>query len=221
MSEQVTDRSTVDALRADFQVRLAAAGTDAAVKALADEFLSRKSGSVTGLMKTLGTLAPDARREFGALVNALKQEIETRRRGTPTALAPSRPPAGAVDVTLPARERLVGHVHPLMLVRQQVEDIFAHMGYEILEGPEVEDDFHNFEALNMPPDHPARDMQDTLYLDMPIVGRHMGRAQGPRARGTGPRGDVAANAHLGDADPLHEDVPAAGPHHRARPRLSS
>jgi phenylalanyl-tRNA synthetase alpha chain len=170
MSEQVTDRSTVDTLRADFQVRLAAAGTDAAVKALADEFLSRKSGSVTALMKTLGSLAPDARREFGALVNALKQHIETaveeRRRG----LAASRPPAGAVDVTLPARERLVGHVHPLMLVRQQVEDIFAHMGYEILEGPEVEDDFHNFEALNMPPDHPARDMQDTLYLDMPIVG---------------------------------------------------
>ena len=170
MSEQVTDRSTVDALRADFQVRLAAAGTDAAVKALADEFLSRKSGSVTALMKTLGSLAPDARREFGALVNALKQHIETaveeRRRG----LAASRHPAGAVDVTLPARERLVGHIHPLMLVRQQVEDIFAHMGYEILEGPEVEDDFHNFEALNMPPDHPARDMQDTLYLDMPIVG---------------------------------------------------
>ncbi|HWV94458.1 MAG TPA: phenylalanine--tRNA ligase subunit alpha [Vicinamibacterales bacterium] len=170
MSEQVADRSTVDALRADFQVRLAAAGTDAAVKALADEFLSRKSGSVTALMKTLGSLAPDARREFGALVNALKQHIETaveeRRRG----LAASRHPAGAVDVTLPARERLVGHIHPLMLVRQQVEDIFAHMGYEILEGPEVEDDFHNFEALNMPPDHPARDMQDTLYLDMPIVG---------------------------------------------------
>ena len=178
MSEQVTDRSTVDALRADFQVRLAAAGTDAAVKALADEFLSRKSGSVTALMKTLGSLAPDARREFGALVNALKQHIEAaveeRRRG----LAASRPPAGAVDVTLPARERLVGHVHPLMLVRQQVEDIFAHMGYEILEGPEVEDDFHNFEALNMPPDHPSRDMQDTLYLDMPITGGTWGAHRG-------------------------------------------
>ena len=170
MSEQVADRSTVDALRADFQVRLAAAGTDAAVKALADEFLSRKSGSVTALMKTLGSLAPDARREFGALVNALKQEIESAVEERRKALVASRPPAGAVDVTLPARERLVGHVHPLMLVRQQVEDIFAHMGYEILEGPEVEDDFHNFEALNMPPDHPARDMQDTLYLDMPIVG---------------------------------------------------
>ena len=115
-----------------------------------------------------------------------------------------------------------------MLVRQQVEDIFAHMGYEILEGPEVEDDFHNFEALNMPPDHPARDMQDTLYLDMPIVGGTWGahcnvrRAERVASPGAaGPRGDVAANAHLGDADPLHEDVPATGPHHRARSRLPS
>src|SRR4030095_11951956 len=170
MSELAPDRSAIDALRADFRGRLDAAGTDAAVKALADEFLSRKSGSVTGLMKTLGTLAPDRRREFGALVNALKQEIETAVEERRQTLTASRPPAGAVDVTLPSRAQPVGHVHPLTLVRQQVEDIFAHMGYEILEGPEVEDDFHNFEALNMPPDHPARDMQDTLYLEMPIVG---------------------------------------------------
>src|SRR6185295_12086629 len=192
MSEQVTDRSTVDALRADFQVRLAAAATDAAVKALADEFLSRKSGSVTGLMKTLGSLAPDARREFGALVNSLKQDIEVAVEERRRTLAASRPPAGAVDVTLPARERLVGHVHPLMLVRQQVEDIFAHMGYEILEGPEVEDDFHNFEALNMPPDHPARDMQDTLYLGVPIVGGVWGAHRGSALGGTPPDAQVRA-----------------------------
>ena len=178
MSETAPDRSIIDALRADFHVRLAAAGTDAAVKAIADEFLSRKSGSVTGLMKTLGTLAPDARREFGSLVNALKQEIETAVEQRRQALASSRPPADAVDVTLPSRVRPVGHVHPLMQVRQQVEDIFAHMGYEILEGPEVEDDFHNFEALNMPPDHPARDMQDTLYLGSPIVGATWGAHRG-------------------------------------------
>ncbi|HEU4880453.1 MAG TPA: phenylalanine--tRNA ligase subunit alpha, partial [Gemmatimonadaceae bacterium] len=178
MSESLLDRDAVDRLRADFGTRLAAAGTDAAVKALADEFLSRKSGSVTGLMKTLGTLAPDARREFGALVNSLKQDIEVAVEERRRTLAAARPPTGAVDVTLPSRERLVGHVHPLMLVRQQVEDIFAHMGYEILEGPEVEDDFHNFEALNMPPDHPARDMQDTLYLDMPIAGGTWGAHRG-------------------------------------------
>jgi phenylalanyl-tRNA synthetase alpha chain len=81
-------------------------------------------------------------------------------------------------VTLPGRELPLGRVHPLMRVRQQVEDLFTRMGYEILEGPEVEDDFHNFEALNMPPDHPARDMQDTLYLDAPIVGGVWGANKG-------------------------------------------
>ena len=178
MSELAPDRSAIDALRADFHVRLAAAGTDAAVKALADEFLSRKSGSVTGLMKTLGTLVPEARREFGALVNTLKQEIETAVEERRQTLAAARPPAGAVDVTLPSRVRPVGHVHPLMLVRQQIEDIFSHQGYEILEGPEVEDDFHNFEALNMPPDHPARDMQDTFYLESgPLLRTHTSNVQ--------------------------------------------
>ena len=179
MSEPAPNRSTIDALRADFRVRVAAAATDAALKALADEFLSRKSGIITGLMKTLGTLAPDLRREFGALVNGLKQEIETTVEERRVTLAASRPPADAVDVTLSPRVRPVGHAHPLMLVRQQVEDIFGHMGYEILEGPEVEDDFHNFEALNMPPDHPARDMQDTLYLGSPIVGSTWGGHRSP------------------------------------------
>jgi phenylalanyl-tRNA synthetase alpha chain len=178
MAASAPDRDTIERLRADFRARLAAAATDAAVKALADQFLSRKSGSVTGLMKTLGTLAPEARREFGALVNALKQEIETAVDERRQALAAARPPAGAVDVTLPSRQRPIGHMHPLMQVRQQVEDIFTRMGYEILEGPEVEDDFHNFEALNMPPDHPARDMQDTLYLGVPIVGGTWGAHKG-------------------------------------------
>ena len=89
-------------------------------------------------------------------------------------MAASRPPAGAVDVTLPGRPMPVGRVHPLMQLRHDVEDIFARMGFEILEGAEVEDDFHNFEALNMPPDHPARDMQDTLYLAAPIAGSPWG-----------------------------------------------
>ena len=122
-------------------------------------------------MKTLGTLPPEARREFGALVNALKtgdrngarreRGARSQPRGRPPARSTSRCPAASVPL---------GRVHPLMRVRQQVEDIFTRMGYEILEGPEVEDDYHNFEALNMPPDHPARDMQDTLYLGAPIVG---------------------------------------------------
>jgi len=175
----IADRSTVDALRADFRARLAAASSDRDLKTLNDEFLSRKTGSVTTLLKSLSALPADARREFGQLVNALKTEIESALDDRRAALASSRPPAGAVDVTLPSRQIPIGRVHPLMRVRQQVEDIFARMGYEILEGPEVEDDYHNFEALNMPADHPARDMQDTLYLGAPIVGGTWGAHTGP------------------------------------------
>ena len=170
MPDSAPDRSVVEATRADFSARLAGADSDQKLKALHDEFLSRKSGAVTGLMKTLGTLAPEARREFGQLVNTLKNDIETALDEKRAALESTRQPAGAVDVTLPGRRLPMGRIHPLMRVRREVEDIFTHMGYEILEGPEVEDDFHNFEALNMPPDHPARDMQDTLYLDAPIAG---------------------------------------------------
>ena len=178
MTESTIDRSAIDSARAQFQARLPEARTDQSLKALADEFLGRKSGVVTGLMKTLGALPPDTRRAFGALVNALKSDIESAIDAQRLVLDATRQPAGAVDVTLPGRAQPIGRVHPLMRVRQEVEDIFSRMGYEILEGPEVEDDFHNFEALNMPPDHPARDMQDTLYLETPIVGGAWGAHRG-------------------------------------------
>jgi phenylalanyl-tRNA synthetase alpha chain len=181
---------TIESLKADFRRRLSDSHTVATLKELHDHWLGRKAGVVTGLMKRLGSLSPDERRSFGALVNALKTEIEQaleERRGT---LASSAP-ADGVDVTLPGRDLSAGRVHPLMRVREQVEDIFSHMGYEILEGPEVEDDFHNFEALNMPPDHPARDMQDTLYLAAPVIGgtwgAHRYPALPPDERGTARR----------------------------------
>jgi len=166
----VADLSALERLRAEFASRLAAAATDRALKALDDDFLSRKSGTVTALLKALPTLPAEERRAFGSQVNALKTEVEAALAERAAALAAARPPAGAVDISLPARDCAIGRVHPLMQVRQQVEDIFTRMGYEVLEGPEVEDDVHNFEALNMPADHPARDMQDTLYLSHPIVG---------------------------------------------------
>ena len=77
-------------------------------------------------------------------------------------------PAGAIDVTLAGRPVKLGHRHPLTIIREEIEQIFAGLGFEILHGPEVEDDYHNFEALNMPPEHPARDMQDTLYLEQAL-----------------------------------------------------
>ena len=142
---------------------------------------------MTQALKGLATLAPEARRTVGQQLNALKSEIESALDDKRAAVEATRAPAGAVDVTLASRAIPVGRVHPLMRVRQQVEDIFTHMGYEILEGPEVEDDYHNFEALNMPPDHPARDMQDTLYLGAPIVGGTWGAH-----RGTLPEAQVRA-----------------------------
>jgi phenylalanyl-tRNA synthetase alpha chain len=178
MSDPSPDRHTIDALRRAFEARMADAATEQTLKSLQDEFLGRKSGSVPALLKKLGALSPEARPEFGALVNALKTEIEAAIDGKRQAVRAVRPIAGAIDVTLPGRSLPLGRIHPLMRVRQQVEDIFTRMGYEILEGPEVEDDFHNFEALNMPPDHPARDMQDTLYLSAPIVGGVWGAHRG-------------------------------------------
>ena len=178
MPDAISDRSAIESLRARFLAQLSTAASERECKALTDEFLSRKSGAVTALLKQMAAIPPDARREFGQLVNALKTEIEDALRDRRQTLEAARPPAGAVDVTLPARPLPIGRIHPLMRVRQEVEDIFARMGYEILEGPEVEDDYHNFEALNMPPDHPARDMQDTLYLGVPIVGATWGAHRG-------------------------------------------
>ena len=174
----MSDRSVIESLRADFRARLTAAATVRDLKTLDDEFLSRRSGSVTALLKQIAAVPAEERRQYGQLVNALKTEIEAALNEKRAVVEAARPPAGAVDVTLTSREIPAGRVHPLMRVRQQVEDIFSHMGYEILEGPEVEDDYHNFEALNMPPDHPARDMQDTLYLGAPIVGGTWGAHRG-------------------------------------------
>ena len=183
---ETVDGSNIETLRADFLARLATVATDRDLQTLSDDFLGRRNGSVTALLKSLATIPAEARREFGRLVNTLKADIESAIRDRRASIDSGRPATGAVDVTLPGREIPIGRIHPLMRVRQQVEDIFARMGYEILEGPEVEDDYHNFEALNMPPDHPARDMQDTLYLDVPIAGStwgaHTGRVPDAQVR---------------------------------------
>src|SRR6185369_17332852 len=116
MSESILDRSAIDDLRAQFRGRLPEADSEAALKTVADAFLGRKSGAVTGVMKRLGTLQPEARREVGALINALKSEIEEALEQKRAAIASSQAPAGTVDVTLPGRELPLGRIHPLMRV---------------------------------------------------------------------------------------------------------
>ena len=144
------------------------AGRAAAIEALTIGWTGRKSGRLANLMGHLPSLPPADRRAFGQLVNALKSRVEQALTEREMAAAATRRPAGAVDVTLPGRAPALGHRHPLSLVREEVQAIFTRFGYQVLEGPEIEDDYHNFEALNMPEEHPARDMQDTLYLAAPL-----------------------------------------------------
>ena len=127
-----------------------------------------KKGVVTEQLKALGSMAPDARREAGALINLAKQQlndaIDTRHAALESAAVAAELAAGTIDVTLPGRGRRPGALHPVTRTRQRIEEIFRRAGFGVAEGPEVEDDFHNFEALNIPANHPARAMHDTFYF---------------------------------------------------------
>ena len=163
-------REKARALRAEFDAAAAAAADAAALQALRDRFLGRKSGALSALLKSLGQLAEAERREAGQELNAAQGGDRAEARGARRGRSSERRREESLrrerlDVTLPGRRPLVGRRHPLTVVREELEDIFVAMGYEVYDGPEVEDDYHNFEALNMPPDHPARDMQDTFYLE--------------------------------------------------------
>jgi len=132
-------------------------------------WLGRKQGRVRELLGRLGELPPEERRAWGQGVNALKESVEARLADLDARLTAAERAArrrrAAVDVTLPGRRPGIGTVHPVTLVFRDMERIFAELGYSVAEGPEAEDDYHNFEALNFPADHPARDSQDTLFLD--------------------------------------------------------
>jgi phenylalanyl-tRNA synthetase alpha chain len=156
--------SDVDKLREQFERDLAGAASEAALRAVRDRYLARKGGLVSALLKGLGQVPADERPRVGQQVNQLKEQIEAALDGRLASMSASRPPAGAVDVTLPGRTPHLGHRHPLTILRDRIEAIFTRFGFLIIDGPELEDDYHNFEALNMPQEHPARDMQDTLYL---------------------------------------------------------
>jgi phenylalanyl-tRNA synthetase alpha chain len=161
-------REKVRVLREEFERLLPDAKDLSALQALHDRLLGRKSGAVTALMKHLGQLTPDAKRELGQALNTLKNDMTARLEEARTVLdarlSGERMAADRLDVSLPGRVPPRGRRHPLTTTRQELEDVFIAMGYEVYDGPEVDDDFHCFEALNMPRDHPARDMQDTFYL---------------------------------------------------------
>lgn len=138
-----------------------------ALDAVRVAYLGRK-GALTVLLKQLGQLEPDARREAGQQVNRAKQALESaiaeREAELAEAALAARLESERIDVTLPGRHERAGTLHPVIQVRDRILDIFAGLGFTVSTGPEVEDDYHNFEALNFPPHHPARTMHDTFYL---------------------------------------------------------
>jgi phenylalanyl-tRNA synthetase alpha chain len=129
-----------------------------------------KAGRVTALMKALSTLSVDEKKTRGAAINAAKQAIEAaleeRRRALADAELEAQLKAEALDISLPGRMRELGGLHPVSLTMERVELIFASMGFDVADGPEIESDWHSFTSLNNPPNHPARSMQDTFYVDI-------------------------------------------------------
>jgi phenylalanyl-tRNA synthetase alpha chain len=169
--------TSVSDLRAQFDAALAAASSAADLQGVRDRFLGRKQGLVTALYAEIGKAPADQKREIGRLANELKHAVEAGLEARKASIAAAVTRAPALDLTLAPRPLPVGSRHPLNAMRERIERIFVRMGYEVLDGPETEDDWHNFEALNMPADHPARDAQDTLYLEAPFD-------QGPHAMGS-------------------------------------
>jgi phenylalanyl-tRNA synthetase alpha chain len=156
----------IDELKSGILAAIANAGDLAALEAVRVAALGKK-GTLSAQMQTLGSLPPEERKSFGATVNAAKDEVTAALAAREAILGDAaltqRLEAERVDVTLPVSLQ-AGTVHPITQTIDELIAIFADMGFKLAEGPDIEDDWHNFEALNIPPDHPARQMHDTFYL---------------------------------------------------------
>jgi len=147
---------------------IAAADDAAALEQLRVDYLGKK-GQITALLKGLGKLSADERPAAGAQINVVKQELQelisARKAALDSAAVNARLAAETIDVSAPGRDQSCGGVHPVTRTIERMEDFFGSIGFEVREGPEIEDDYHNFEALNIPAHHPARAMHDTFYVD--------------------------------------------------------
>jgi phenylalanyl-tRNA synthetase alpha chain len=165
-------KERLEALLAAGRNALLEAGTLSALQDARVRFLGKK-GEMTLVMKGMGQLSPEERPRFGALANQVKEELEDlfekRARSIRASELEQRLANERIDVSLPGRRYARGSKHPITLVTQEIIEIFSTLGFGVAEGPEVEMDFYNFAALNMPKDHPARDMQDTFYISEEIV----------------------------------------------------
>jgi phenylalanyl-tRNA synthetase alpha chain len=163
-------------LEAELTGAVAAAGDLAALDAVRVAALG-KTGAISNLLKSLGGMSPDERKTAGPAINGLRDRvaglIAERKAALEAAALEAQLAAERVDLTLPAPPRRKGSVHPTMQVFDELVAIFAEMGFAVAEGPDIEDDFHNFTALNFPPKHPAREMHDTFFFQPNAAGERM------------------------------------------------
>ncbi len=156
-----------DTLLDEALAAIQASSDESSLDALRVQYLGKK-GSFTALLKTLGQLAPEDRPAAGEKINAAKKElqeaIDSRKQALVSAGLDAKLRDEKIDVTLPGRRQSAGGLHPVSMTLERITDIFRSAGYEVAEGPEIEDEYHNFEALNIPEHHPARAMHDTFYV---------------------------------------------------------
>ncbi|MDD5533391.1 MAG: phenylalanine--tRNA ligase subunit alpha, partial [Syntrophales bacterium] len=165
-------KGRLEELRRQAEAELSAARSRDELSAIRTKYLGRK-GLLTAVLRGLGSASESDRPALGRLSNEIKEAVSSRieeeiRRLDEEAKSRSLQ-AEKIDVTLPGRRIVSGNLHPITQIRNEICEIFAGLGFSIVEGPEVEFDYYNFEALNMPKDHPARDMQDTFYISDSIV----------------------------------------------------
>ena len=158
----------INALREQMKLQISQINSKENLSAFWQDFLGKK-GNIAELMKGLGTVAKEERPAMGKVINEFKVQVEEEYKALSEKMEQmelqARNAREAVDITLPAKKQPMGHLHPLTLVKNEMINVFAGMGFEVFEGPEIEDDDHNFTRLNVPKDHPSRDMQDTFYLE--------------------------------------------------------
>ncbi len=157
---------TINKLRQDFDSRLGSISDSKQLEQIRIDFLGKK-GQLQGLMKELRNASPEEKPKLGKDINVLKQHVEQEinNKGAGLGSKTSKQSDTTFDTTLPGRQELTGTLHPITQVMEEITSIFFGLGFQVEEGPEIETDYYNFEALNIPKDHPARDMQDTFYIE--------------------------------------------------------
>ncbi len=165
-------KEQLENMRANAEKEIAQAGSTQQLEALRVKYLGKK-GELTTVLRGMGSLSTEERPVIGQMANAIREGLEQRLEQAVQELSAKEKEEKLrnefIDITMPGKRKIIGHKHPLSIVVDEIEEVFLGMGYEIAEGPEIEYTYYNFDALNIPETHPARDLQDTFYINDKII----------------------------------------------------